>query len=79
MSTLWSDSQSAVHLAKNAAYHSRTRHIKKRYHFIRSALKDNELKLQKIDGSKNPADMFTKVVDREKLIFCTTTIGITPY
>lgn len=78
VSTLWSDSQSAVHLAKNAAYHSRTRHIKKRYHFIRSALKDNELKLQKIDGSENPTDMMTNVVDREKHIFCTTTIGITP-
>ena len=78
MSTLWSDSQSAVHLAKNAAYHSRTRHIKKRYHFIMSTLKDNELKLQKIDGSKNPVDMFTKVVDREKLTFYATIIGITP-
>ena len=77
VSTLWSDSQSAVHSAKNATYHSRTRHIKKRYHFIKLALKDNKLKLQKIDDSKNPTNMFTKAVDRENLIFCTTTIGIT--
>lgn len=76
ISTLWSDSQSAVHLAKNASYHSRTRHIKRRYHFIRSELTDNELKLEKIDGSKNPADMFTKVVDREKHDICTTIIGV---
>ena len=26
------DSQSAIHLAKNAAYHSRTKHIQRRYH-----------------------------------------------
>ena len=27
MSTLYSDSQSAIHLAKNSAFHSRTKHI----------------------------------------------------
>ena len=26
------DSESAIHLAKNATYHSRTKHIQKRYH-----------------------------------------------
>ena len=29
---LYCDSQSAIHLAKNAAYHSRTKHIQRRYH-----------------------------------------------
>ena len=28
---LYCDSQSAIHLAKNAAYHSRTKHIQRRY------------------------------------------------
>jgi hypothetical protein len=31
---LHSDSQSAIFLAKNPAYHSRTKHIQLRYHFI---------------------------------------------
>ena len=77
-STLWSDSQSAVHLAKNAAFHSRTRHINRRYHFIRDALRNEELQLKKINGSENPADMLTKVVDRSKHSFCTTTVGLGP-
>ena len=68
--TLWSDSQSAVHLARNAAFHSRTKYIQLRYHFIRSALDEEQLKLKKIDGVKNPADMLTKVVSRDKLSFC---------
>ena len=29
---LYCDSQSAIHLAKNVAYHSRTKHIQRRYH-----------------------------------------------
>ena len=68
--TLWSDSQSAVHLARNVAFHSRTKYIQLRYHFICSALDEEQLKLEKIDGAKNPADMFTKVVSRDKLSFC---------
>ena len=28
---LYCDSQSVIHLAKNAAYHSRTKHIQRRY------------------------------------------------
>eukprot|EP00253_Pinus_taeda_P011320 PITA_11320 len=60
--TLYSDSQSAIHLAKNSAFHSRTKHIQLKYHFIRSVLEDGELKLEKIHTSQNPADMLTKVV-----------------
>ncbi|KAH9325358.1 hypothetical protein KI387_005536 [Taxus chinensis] len=32
---LFSDSQSAIHLEKNSVFHSRTKHIQLRYHFIR--------------------------------------------
>ena len=28
------DNQSAIHLATNAAYHSRTKHIQRRYHWL---------------------------------------------
>lgn len=31
---LYSDSESVIHLAKNSAFHSRTKHIRIRYHFI---------------------------------------------
>jgi hypothetical protein len=37
-SVLHNDSQSAIFLVKNLAYHSRTKHIQLRYHFIRSLL-----------------------------------------
>ncbi|KAK3034976.1 hypothetical protein RJ639_033354 [Escallonia herrerae] len=73
---LWTDSQSAIHLGKNLAFHSRTKHIQLRYHFIRSLLEDGQLNLEKIEGNKNPADMLTKVVDRQKLSLCSTLISL---
>ena len=73
---LYSDSQSAIHLAKNSAFHSRTKHIGLRYHFIRSLLEDEVLKLEKIQGTKNPADMLTKTVTIDKLKLCSTSVGL---
>ena len=76
MGTLYSDSQSAIHLAKNLAFHSRTKHIQLKYHFIRSVLEDGELKLEKIHTSHNPTVMLTKVVTREKLKIFSVSIGL---
>ncbi|KAK3030742.1 hypothetical protein RJ639_036546 [Escallonia herrerae] len=68
--------KSAIYLAKNSAFHSRTKHIQLMYHFIRSLLEDEQLNLEKIEGNKNPADMLTKVVDRQKLSLCSTLISL---
>ena len=74
MGTLYSDSQSAIHLSKNSTFHSRTKHIQLEYHFIWSVLEDGELKLEKIHTSQNPVEMLTKVVTREKLRICLVSI-----
>ena len=76
MGKLYSDSQNAIHLAKNSTFHSRTKHIQLKYHFIWSVLEDGELNLEKIHTSQNPADMLTKVVTREKLRICSVSIGL---
>ena len=67
---LFCDNQSAIHLAKNPVFHSKTKHIQLRYHFIRERINDGTLKLKKIKGTENPADMLTKVVTLEKLKLC---------
>ena len=64
---LYSDNQSAIHLANNLAFHSKSKHIQLKYHFVISVLEDELLKLEKIHTSYNPTDMLTKVVKREKL------------
>jgi len=38
-----SESQSAIHLAKNPSHHERTKHIDDKYHFIREILEEEEL------------------------------------
>ncbi|KAK3011783.1 hypothetical protein RJ639_012566 [Escallonia herrerae] len=37
---------------------------------------DGQLNLEKIEGNKNPADMLTKVVDRQKLSLCSPLISL---
>ena len=54
---LYCDSQSAIHLAKNAAYHSRTKHIQWKYHWIRERVEDREFALTKIHTAENGSDM----------------------
>ncbi|RVX07254.1 Retrovirus-related Pol polyprotein from transposon TNT 1-94 [Vitis vinifera] len=75
MGILHSDSQSAIFLAENSAFHSNSKHIQTKYHFIRYLVEDKLVILEKICGSKNPADMLTKGVTIEKLKLCTTSIG----
>lgn len=76
MGRLYSDSQSVIHLQNKLTFHFKTKHIQLKYHFIQSVLVDGQLKLEKIHTNKNPIDMLTKVVTRDKLIFYLVSIGI---
>jgi hypothetical protein len=72
---LYCDNESSIHLANNLSFHSMTKNITLRYHFIRSILEDGHWKLEKIHTSQNPADMLTKGVTREKLSYCSVLFG----
>jgi len=54
------DSQSAIHLTKNIAYHSKTKHISVKYHYVRNTIVAGEIVVKKVHTSKNPTDMLTK-------------------
>ena len=43
------DNQRAIFLAKNLAYHSKTKHIDVQYHFVRDMVKDKKVLLVKVD------------------------------
>ena len=75
-SRMYSDSQSAIHLAKNSVFHSRTKHIELKYHFIRSFLDEELLKMENIHTSQSPTNMLTKGVTREKLSSCSVSVGL---
>ena len=70
------DSQSAIFLAKDPTYHSKTKHIDVQYHFVRDMIEDKKVLLVKVDTFKNTADALTKPVSSEKFSWCRETMGI---
>jgi hypothetical protein len=61
------NSQSAIHLAKNPAYHNKTKHIPIKYHFVRQVVDEHGVPLEKVHTKVNCVDMFTKPVLLKKL------------
>eukprot|EP00253_Pinus_taeda_P006297 PITA_06297 len=70
------DSQSAIFLAKNPAYHSKTKHIDVQYPFVRDMIEDKKVLLVKVDTLKNTADALTKSVSSEKFSWHRETMGV---
>ena len=59
---LYCDNQSAIHLAKNVTYHSRTKHIQRRHHWLREQVEEGNFALMKIHTTQNGSDMLAKVL-----------------
>ena len=56
------DSQSVLHIARNSAFYSKTKHIGVQYHFVREVMEDGSVDLQKIHTKENLADILTKPI-----------------
>ena len=76
MDILHSDSQSAIFLAKNSAFHSKSKRVKKKYHFICYLVEDKLVILEKICGSKNLTNILAKGATIEKLKLCAASVGL---
>ena len=61
------DNQSAIKLAKNPAFHKRSKHIDVKFHFIRSEVQLGAVSLSYIASEDNLADIFTKPVSKVRL------------
>ena len=67
---VYCDNQSVIHLSKNSTYHSRSKHIDVRYHWILDVFEMKELQLEKVHINDNGSDMLTKSLPKEKLEAC---------
>jgi hypothetical protein len=70
------DIQSAIFLAKNHTYHSKTKNIYVQYHFVRDMVESNKVLLDKVDSLENIPDSLTKSVSVVKLSWCRQAMGI---
>ena len=70
------DSQSEIFLAKNPAYHSKTKNIDVQYHFVRDMVEDKNVLLVKVDTLKNVADALTRSMSTQNFSWCRETMGV---
>ncbi|GJT32634.1 retrovirus-related pol polyprotein from transposon TNT 1-94 [Tanacetum coccineum] len=64
---IFRDNKSAITIAKNPVQHGRTKHINVKYHAIREAEKNEEVKLKYCTSETQLADMLTKSITGKKL------------
>nr|GEU34024.1 putative ribonuclease H-like domain-containing protein [Tanacetum cinerariifolium] len=67
------DNNSAICVVKNPVYHSKTKHIEIRHHFIRDCFEKKLISVDHIHTDENVADLLTKPFDVGRfqyLVFC---------
>ncbi|GKD39976.1 putative ribonuclease H-like domain-containing protein, partial [Tanacetum coccineum] len=60
---IYIDNESTICIVKNPVFHSKTKHIKIRHHFIKDSNEKKLIQMIKIHTDKNVADLLTKAFD----------------
>ncbi|MCO5568994.1 hypothetical protein L7F22_022699 [Adiantum nelumboides] len=77
--TIYTDSQSALAVARNPVFHARTKHIEVHYHYVRERLSAGEISLAYVPTQDDLGDLFTKALSREKLEAFRKALGLLPF
>ena len=70
------DNKSAIQLARNHVFHGRSKHIHRRFHFIRECVENEQVEVEHVPGSEQKADILTKPLGRTKFVQMRSLIGI---
>ncbi|GJR15734.1 hypothetical protein Tco_0798386 [Tanacetum coccineum] len=70
------DNESTICIVKNPVYHSKTKHIEIRHHFIRDSYEKTLIRVEKIHTDFNVADLLTKAFDGPRFNFFVVNIGM---
>ena len=73
---IYSDSQSAIAIAKNPTSHSRTKHINVKYHYIRILIEEGKIELKYLPTEEQIADLFTKPLGTTRHKMLTSELGL---
>ncbi|GJY35338.1 hypothetical protein Tco_0420716 [Tanacetum coccineum] len=69
------DNESAIYVIKNPVYHSKTKHIEIRHHFIRDSYEKRLIEMVKIHTDNNVANLLIKAFDVNRFNFLVASIG----
>ncbi|GJT64046.1 putative ribonuclease H-like domain-containing protein [Tanacetum coccineum] len=70
------DNESTICIVKNPVFHSKTKHIKIRHHFIRDSNENKLIHMIKIHTDKNVVDLLTKAFDVSRFEYLIASIGM---
>ncbi|GJX55993.1 putative ribonuclease H-like domain-containing protein [Tanacetum coccineum] len=70
------DNKSAICIVKNPVFHSKTKHIEIRHHFIRDSYEKKLIQMIKIHTDQNVADLLTKAFDVSRFQYLIASIGM---
>nr|GEW94801.1 putative ribonuclease H-like domain-containing protein [Tanacetum cinerariifolium] len=73
---IYIDNESTICIVKNPVFHSKTKHIKIRHHFIRYSYEKKLIQVIKIHIDKNVADLLTIAFDVSRFQFLNASIGL---
>ena len=73
---IYCDNKGTIAMTKNPAFHSRTKHIETRHHFIRRLVANGEIELEFCGTNDQVADLFTKSLSQQKHVYFRQQLGI---
>lgn len=73
---IFCDNRSAIAMAKNPAFHVRTKHIDVQHHFIRQLVADGRIMMKFCGTNEQVADIFTKSLPQAKHEFFQSKLGV---
>ena len=73
---IYGDNQGSIFIASNTVQESRTKHINICYYYIRELVVAKEVELQFVPGEMNPANMFTKNLQKIKFTQFRNQLGL---
>nr|GFA79001.1 putative ribonuclease H-like domain-containing protein [Tanacetum cinerariifolium] len=73
---IYIDHESTICIVKNPVFHSKTKHIEIRHHFIRDAYEKKLIQVLKIHTDDNVADILTKAFDVSRFKLLVVNIGL---